>query len=308
MSRQLSVVLLSLIALLLAACGGGAKETITLVENDWPSSNLNVNVAKIIIEQEMGNTVEIVSLDESAQWDALVAGDADASLEVWPSGHLERIAEYINANGVVNNGGMLGPSGEIGWYVPTYMVSEYPELATWEGFADPELAGLFASAETGENGRFLSSAVGRTQNDEAIIENLGLPLQVVWADSEEALLAEVSSAISREEPILFYFYSPHAIFNTFDLTAVQLPAYTDACYAQAAADINCGYPVDDLMKIISPSLQEKDPTVNTFLQNFVYSNADQIAMLSALDEGLSVEEVAQQWVDNNEGLWQLWLP
>ena len=36
--------------------------------------------------------------------------------------------------------------------MPTFVVDEHPELATWEGFMDPELAGLFATAETGESG------------------------------------------------------------------------------------------------------------------------------------------------------------
>ena len=51
--------------------------------------------------------------------------------------------------------GLLGPEAKIGWYVPTFVVDEHPELATWEGFKDPELAKLFATAETGDLGQFL---------------------------------------------------------------------------------------------------------------------------------------------------------
>jgi ABC-type proline/glycine betaine transport system substrate-binding protein len=31
-------------------------------------------------------------------------------------------------------------------------------------------------------------------------------------------------------------------------------------------------------------------------------------MLAQLDEGMSVEETAQAWVDANESVWQAWLP
>ena len=247
------------VALLAMACGGGG-ETITLVENPWPASELNVAVAKIIIEAELGNTVEIVALDENAQWDALAAGDVDASLEVWPSGHSERIAEYIDELGTIENGGLLGPVGEIGWYVPTYAVDANPALATWEGYADA--AAEFATAETGSNGRFLGADPSWVQYDEAIISNLGLPFQVVWAGSEDALLAEVSSAYSRQEPVLFYFYSPHAIFQQFDLTQVELPAYSDDCYADPAA-IACAYPKDNLLKIFSAELADKETILPT---------------------------------------------
>jgi len=290
---------------LLVACGGGAKETIALVENPWPASELNVAVAKIIIEKELGNQVEIVALDENAQWDALSSGDVDASLEVWPSGHTERIAEYIDELGTVENGGPLGPMGEIGWFVPKYVVDQNPALATWEGYKDA--ATEFASAETGENGRFLGADPSWVQYDEKIIANLGLPFQVVWTGSEDALLAEVSSAYSRQEPVLFYFYSPHAIFQQFDLVQVELPAYSDDCYADEAA-IDCAYPKDELFKIFSAKLAEKDSDVHTFLSRMNYGSDAQIEMLAKLNEGMSVEESAQAWVDTHEDMWRSWLP
>ncbi len=307
MFRKLPLVsLLLFVAFSLAACGGGgAKETITLIENPWPASELNVAVAKIIIEKELGNTVEIIALDENAQWDALSASDADANLEVWPSGHGERIAEYIDNLGTVKNGGQLGPVGEIGWFVPTYVVDANPALATWEGYADA--AADFASAETGELGRFLGADPSWVQYDEQIIANLELPFQVVWTGSEDALLAEVSSAYSREEPVLFYFYSPHAIFQQFDLTQVELPAYSDECYADPAA-VDCAYPKDQLMKIFSAGLSEKDAAVHTFLSNMNYGSDAQIEMLAMLNNGKTVDESAQAWVDAHEDIWSAWLP
>ena len=296
---------LLIILLFATACGGGAQETITLVENPWPASELNVAVAKIIIEKELGNTVEIVALDENAQWDALATGDVDASLEVWPSGHTERIAEYIDNLKTVVNGGRLGPVGEIGWYVPTYVIQENPALATWEGYKDA--AAEFASAETGDLGRFLGADPSWVQYDEQIIANLGLPFQVVWTGSEDALLAEVSSAYSRNEPVLFYFYSPHAIFQQFDLTQVELPAYTDGCYADAA-QIACAYPKDELLKIFSAKLEAKDGNVFKLLSSMNYDSDAQIEMLAVLNEGKTVEEVAQAWVDAHEDVWRAWLP
>jgi glycine betaine/proline transport system substrate-binding protein len=58
-------------------------------------------------------------------------------LEVWPSGHAADYETYITGKGSVVDLGLLGPSAKIGWYVPTFVVDEHPELATWEGFQDP---------------------------------------------------------------------------------------------------------------------------------------------------------------------------
>lgn len=298
----------------LVACGG-AEETaeeagpLTLVQNPWPASELNVAVAKNILENELGYTVEVISLEEQNQWAALAGGDADAVLEVWPSGHMDNIAQYIDEQGVVEDGGRLGPEGIIGWYVPQYVVDTNPELASWEGYQNPELAGLFATAETGEKGQFLGADPSWVQYDADIINNLDLELEVVYAGSEDALLAAVSSAYARQEPVLFYFYSPHAIFSRFDLVQVDLPEYTEECYSDPDnGSVDCEYPTDKLLKVFAADMAEQAPEAHTLLSNFNYTNADQVAMLAMLDEGMSVEEAAQAWLDENESVWRAWLP
>ena len=86
----------AVLLVLLAACGGagGSDPKITLVENPWPASELNVAVAKIIIEQELGNEVEIVALDENAQWDALAAGDVAQFGALMVESHVSQRDDY----------------------------------------------------------------------------------------------------------------------------------------------------------------------------------------------------------------------
>ena len=105
----------------------------------------------------------------------------------------------------------------------------------------------------------------------------------------------MDSATSRGDPLLFYWWTPHSAFSKFDLTAFELPAYSDECYASGAVD--CDYPDDVLFKIMWDGLEEGAPTAFTILSNFSYSNEDQIFMLGKLDEGLSVDEAAAAWMD-----------
>ena len=316
--KSVSLLFLLLAALLLAACGSGSEEpadssdkmTIVLVENAWSASLLNVTVAKILLENELGYPVEIISLDENAQWAALATGDAHASLEVWPSGHAANVAEFIDEAGTVENGGLLGPVGRIGWYMPSYVLAQDPSLATWEGFTSPEAAALFATAETGSSGQFVGGDPSFVQYDGDIINNLGMPFQVVFAGSEEAILAQLDSAYSREEPVLFYFWTPHSIHAKYDLTRVELPAYSDDCYAEAdSGGVNCDYPGDDLFKIFWSGLAEAAPDAHALLSTMSYNTEAQIDMIAAVEiEGQSVEEAAQAWLDANESVWRTWLP
>ncbi len=307
------------LALVAAACGdsGGDGEggdadlgnvtTIKLAVNPWNGSAVNVAVAAQLLE-DIGYTVETVDIDENTQWSAIGSGDLHASLEVWPSGHAANVETYIDGDGGVVDGGLLGPIGKIGWYVPSYVVEQNPDLATWEGFQDAQLAGLFSTAETGDKGQFLGGDPSFTQYDQQIIDNLGMNMEVVYAGSEEALLAALDSSYSREEPIVFYFWTPHSVHNAYELTEVELPEYSDECYTDPEA-VDCDYPADDLFKIFWEDLETEAPAAYTLLSNMSYTTADQISMLAAVEtEGKSIEEAAADWIAANEDTWSAWMP
>jgi glycine betaine/proline transport system substrate-binding protein len=293
-----------------APAASGQNITIKLAENPWSASALNVAVAKILLEEELGYPVEVVTIGESAQWPALAAGDLHASLEVWPSGHAENVAEFIDKQGLVENGGELGVVGRIGWYIPTYLLVEHPELATWEGFQDPANATLFATAETGDKGQFLTGDPSWTQYEDDIIANLGLNFQIVTAGSEEAILAALDAAYSRQDPVLFYFWTPHSVHAKYDLTRVALPEYTEECYAAAeSGGVACDYPADDLFKIFWGGLADAAPDAYALLQAMQYTTEDQIQMIAAVElEDQTPEEAARTWLEANEATWRTWLP
>ncbi|HNP72371.1 MAG TPA: ABC transporter substrate-binding protein [Kouleothrix sp.] len=305
---------LVLVSLMLAACGGSAasqpKITLKLAENAWTGSSINVNVAKILLEEKLGYKVELVKLDENAQWPALSNGDLSASLEVWPSGHADNMKQYIDEKKVVENLGPLGVVGKISWYVPTYVVQDHPELATIDGFKKPEDVALFKTAESGDKGQFLAGDPSWVQYDEDIIKNLGLDLKVVRAGSEQAVLAALDAAYSRKQPILFYFWTPHSIHAKYELTPVKLPEYTDACYSKAKdGGVACDYPKDVLFKIAWNGLKDRAPDAYQFLKNMQYSDKDQIGMIAAVElDKKTAEQAARDWVTKNEAVWKAWLP
>jgi glycine betaine/proline transport system substrate-binding protein len=332
MKRHL-LLLLILVSLVAAACGGGdgtagtsdgagttgaategtmgvdpSKPTINLAVNPWTAAALNVEIAKQIIEAHLGYPVEAVAIDENAaMYTGMADGTVDAALENWPSGITSDEQAFIDEGTVVNIG-ELGAVGKIGWFVPQYVIDEHPELATWEGFQDPENAALFATAETGDQGRFLGTDPSYSQYDEAIISTLDLPFEVVFSGSEAATVAELDARVAAGEPIVMYWWTPTAAVAQYDLVNVPLPEYSEECYADPAA-IDCDYPEDVLVKLASAQLEEKAPDVWTFLNNFTITTEDQLSMLPAAEiEGEDIEVVAARWIDENRDVWEAWLP
>lgn len=288
-----------------APAAGG--ETINLVANAWTASALNAEIAKQLIESELGNPVEIVAIDENTMFTGLSDGSLDAVLEVWPSGITPDEQAFLDDGSVVSIG-ELGAVGQIGWFVPSYVIDEHPDLASWEGYLDPANAALFATAETGDLGRFLGTDPSYSQYDEPIIANLGLPFMAVFSGSEPATVAELDTRVAANEPILMYWWTPTAAVAKYDLVQVELPEYSDECYAGEVSEVDCAYPSDALVKLASAGLEEKAPNVLAFLEAFTLSNEDQLAMLPAVEiDGEDAADIAAQWIADNEDVWSAWL-
>ena len=319
------VAAIAVVALVAAACsdvsnddtGGSASAagvpdnsgtTVTLAINAWVGSEANVAVAKKLLEDKLGYTVETTEIDEFAQFPALSTGDVDATLEVWPSGHAKDYKKYIEGDNGVVDGGQLGVIGQIGWWVPTYMVDQNPDLATWQGLQGNE--DMFKTAESGDAGQLLDGDPSYVTFDQPIADNLGLNLKVVYAGSEAAELSALDAAYQKKDPILMYFWTPHWAQEKYDLTMVQLPEVTPACEAAASDNADayaCAYPEDDLYKAFNADLQSRAPAAFAFLSAMSYTNDDQNSIGLDISNKMDPEEAAQKWIDANPDVWQPWV-
>ena len=290
-----------------AQCG---SEPIRLAVNAWVGAEANAAVAAAVMEDQMGCTVELVKIDEFPQFSAMAQGDIDATLEVWPSVHAKDYKQYIEANAGVVDGGELGILGNIGWFIPSYLLDEHPEFATYEGLKGNEA--LFATAETGDKGQFLGSDPNFGFYDEEIAQNLGLDFEFVYSGSETGSLAALDTAFANQEPLLMYFWSPHWAQAKYDLVEVELPAFNDEC-AQAlenpdADGYACDYADDVLYKAFSADLATKDPAAFEFLSNFNWTAEDQNQVGVAINDGSDPLEAGRAWAAENEEVWSAWLP
>ncbi len=290
------------------AAGGGG---IALAVNPWTGSAVNAEVAKVVLESKLGTEVKLTELDEFATWPAMEDGSVDAVLEVWPSGHAADYEKYITGNKTVVDLGELGPTAKIGWYVPSFVIEENPELATWEGFKDAEAAKMFATAESGDQGQFLMGDPTYVTFDEQIIANLGLPLKYVVGGSEAAVLTALDNAVKDKTPVLVQFWKPHWKHAKLDLTEVKLPEVTDECVASAeAADgkYACDYAPDVLYKAASAKLEAKNAAAFSFLQKFSLTTDQQNEIAALIDgDGMAPDAAAAKWVADNTDVVDGWL-
>jgi glycine betaine/proline transport system substrate-binding protein len=294
-----------------ATAGATTGAAIKLAVNPWTGSAVNANVAKVVLESKLGTKVDLVPLDENVAWAGLDSGDLDANLEIWPSGHTADFDTYITQKKSVVDIGLLGPHAKIGWYVPTFVIKDHPELATWEGFKNPDTAKLFATAASGSEGQFLMGDPSYVSYDEQIIKNLSLPLKFIVAGSEAAEITAIKQAVADKKPVLLQFWQPHWLQSQVDLTEVKLPEVSDACKASlAAADgkYACDYPVDELYKVANAKLATKNKAAFDFLSKFQLTTDQQNAIAAMVDgDKKAPDAAAKEWVAANPDIVAAWL-
>ena len=117
------------------------------------------------------------------------------------------------------NLGGNGITGVIGWYIPRYLLKQYPQFATWKGLKGKE--SVFKSPESGSQGMFLGGDPSYVQKDKALIAGLGLNLKHVVAGAEPAQVARWSQLYKQKKPVLFYWYDPQYLNAQYDLVQVS---------------------------------------------------------------------------------------
>lgn len=284
--------------------GGGDKGTVKIAINPWVGAEANVAVVKSLLEDKLGYTVEATSLAEEIAWPGFETGEIDVILENW--GHPDLEQTYITEKAVAQDAGPNGVTGIIGWYVPEWMATEYPDITDWKNLN--KYADLFKTSESGDLGQFLGSDQTFVTNDEALIANLDLDFKQVFSGSEAATITAFQTATEQKKPLIGYFYDPQWLHSKIKLVQVKLPEYTDGCDADPKT-VACDYPLYTLNKIVATKFVENGGDAYTLVKNFEWTNADQNLVADYItNQGMTADEAGAKWVADNEAVWSAWMP
>jgi len=279
------------------------SKTVALSVQSWVGAQSNVAVAQYLLEHKLGYRVDTVQVDEVPAWDALSQGRVDAILEDW--GHPDQEKRYVQDKKTISGAGDLGVTGHIGWFVPTYLVRQHPDITDWKNLN--KYASLFRTAESGGKGQLLDGSPSYVTNDKALVSNLKLDYQVVFAGSEAAQITQIKQFAKEKKPFLTYWYAPQWLFKKVPMTEVKLPAYKEGCDADAAK-VACAYPRTALQKYLNADFARTGGKAAAFLKKFRWTteDQDQVSLMIA-DQKLSPEEAAKKWVDSHPSVWKEWL-
>jgi glycine betaine/proline transport system substrate-binding protein len=279
---------------------------INMAINPWVGYEASAYVVGTVAEQELGCELTYKDIKEDVAWQGFGTGEVDVIIEDWGHPDLEKKFFAEQGDGSAMDGGPQGNVGIIGWYVPPWLAQEHPEVLDYQNLND--FAEEFATSETGDKGQFLGADPSYVQFDEAIISNLDLDFEVVFSGSEAASITAFQQAEENKEFLIGYFYEPQWLFAELPLEKVALPPYEEGCQDNPAG-VDCDYPETVLKKILSTSWVEEGGPGVELVQNFEWTNEDQNQVAQYIsDEGMSPEDAAAQWVEENPDKVEAWLP
>ena len=320
-------VLVGLSALVLVAVGvlglsasafanRGAKcGSVTLDENAWAGATANVYVVKYVLEKNFGCTVNIAKLPESTPlYQAMADGKVDAVLEDWGNTKLKVNERFFKKDKSIIDLGSNGVIGHIGWFVPTYLMKQHPELKTWKGLKkDWE---LFKTVDSQGKGLFLGGDPTYVQKDQQLIKELGLNLFFLSVGSEPAQVARWTQAYKQKKPILFYWYTPQYLNTAYKLSEVKLPARGRDCVDSYSPKLGsdwsiyrCAY---ETAAFINKAMATKfakigSPAVGV-IKRWKWTALDQNTVANMIaGQHIDADKAAETWVKANPAKVKVWL-
>jgi glycine betaine/proline transport system substrate-binding protein len=282
--------MLVLIAGLIGGCGGGGQagggrdsNSLTIGYIEWDEDVAVSNLAKVILEDDLGyNNVNLKLLEVGPVYQGVANGELDAFLDVWlPTTHKTYWDQYKGQ--VVDLGRWYEGTASLGLGVPDYVKAQ--SIEDLNDYRD-EFGGQIIGIESG-------AGIMRIVDEQAI-PGYGLDYDLV-ASSTPAMLSQLSQALENKQPIVFTAWKPHWMFLSYDIR------YLDDPKGEMGGS-------EELSAIARKGLEEDSPKAFQLLDNIDLSEKQLEELELAISDAGDPEQGARDWIKDNRDVVEGWLP
>jgi len=288
-----------------------SSDPIVIPTHNWSSQIVMSHIVGRMFE-ELGDSVEYVSSDSQTVYESIRLGDVALEVEVW-EGAFGAAFNAALAKGGLHDAATHEAVTREDWWYPLWTKEACPGLPDWKALND--CAAKFATAETGDKGRFLGGPVDWLKHDAEKVDALGMNFTVVNAGSAAALWAELAAAEKSKTPIVLFNWTPNFAEAVWPGEFVEFPKWEEGCDKDPAAGpipdkvYDCGNPANGYLKIAAwDGMKEKWPAAYAALAKVTFTNAQIAEMAKLVDvDGMEPEDAAEAWMESNETVWKPWL-
>ncbi|HHF2904676.1 TPA: ABC transporter substrate-binding protein [Vibrio diabolicus] len=313
---MLSVLLLSALSTHVNAdeCG-----KITIADMNWNSASLMAHIDQFVLNEGYQCDAELIPGDSVPTGTSMIEkGQPDVAPELWTNGIKEALDKGIADKRLRIAGESLVNGGEEGFWVPAYLVKQYPELATIEGVI--KHAKLFEHPEDDDKFAFYSCPAGWTCQITSghLFNALGLSehgFEMVDPGSGAALAGTIAKAYDRKMPWFGYYWSPTPVLGKYDMVKVDFGSGTDLEeYRNCTTQPDCTspkvtmYPPSPVRTVTTEAFANKEPQAFAYLQKRGFTNEQMSEMLAWMEDNYADGEEAMFYFFNTyPDLWKGWV-
>jgi glycine betaine/proline transport system substrate-binding protein len=280
-----AAVALSAVVAMGGAGSAAAAEPIKMAVTNWADVLAVANVAKYVLETKLQQPVQFVQADIGIQYQGVARGDLDIMVGGWlPVTHAAYYAKYKND---MDDVGIIYTGGKNGWAVPAYIPES--ELSSISDLNKPDVKSKVNGTIDG-----IEPGGGLMQASEKTIKAYDLNGYNLQSSSEAGMLAGVSRAYQSKQWVVATVWSPHWLFQKWQMRYLKDPKGTLGGEEQVHA-------------FASKQFASKFPRADVFFKHFKLTLAD---VESIEYEGNSTNDyaaAAKKFVDAHPEKLSAWL-
>ena len=298
-------------AILLGSASGAvaSEATVTIGDLTWTGARAIGYVIQAVINGPMGS--EAVIKEGLSDGSVIAAGmdkgdgSADVYTDLWMPNRQGIWDKYVDgAKTVGHNTPYLGTQK---MYVPSYMADK---VKTVDDLKNPEIAAMFDKDGNGK-GEYWAGDAGWKSTRMWQVKFKSYGLSDLWEAEilpDATFKGQLKAAINREQPILFYYWTPEWVHAAYDISPIEEPARTDGCENMdldkedwlEASHFACASTDAMIYVAYSKSLETRNPPVAKFLSQIALDPAvvNQWILKIGRDK-MDPRDVAEEWVANN---------
>ncbi|KEQ05359.1 glycine betaine ABC transporter substrate-binding protein [Pseudorhizobium pelagicum] len=250
----------------------------------WSDAEFATKLAAKLIEDELGQDVELVQTDVAPLYQGVSRGDLDLMMMAWlPQTHADyyaRVKDDVETIGTVYDGAKLG------WIVPNYIPEDM--ISSIEDLSKDEVKEKLDSTIQG-----IDPGAGLTRLSQQAVKDYGLDDYNLQISSEAGMLTTVDRAMRSEDWFVATSWSPHWMFGKYDVRYIEDPKKS----------LGEAEHVDILAR---KGFQEDRPEVAAFLSRMKLPISDlEAGMFNAQET--SYEEAVAQYIEDHPDQVDAWV-
>jgi glycine betaine/proline transport system substrate-binding protein len=264
-------------------------KTIRMSDPGWTDISSTNAIATVILKG-LGYATDIQTLSVLVGYQSMQNKDIDVFLGNWMPAQQRFIDELNAANAVeVITQNLEGAKFTLA--VPTYVaekgIRDFKDLAANADSFDKEIYGIEPGAPANENIQKMIGSGDFDLKDWTLVES-----------SETGMLSQVAAKASGQENIVFLAWAPHPMNTRFDITYLSGgDEYFGANYGGA-----------EVFTLARAGWTGDCPNATTFFKNLKFTiDLENEMMGKILDDGMSPDEAAEDWLKANPASLDPWL-